>query len=209
MVWFLVDDNLAFHKKVTSAGNAAMGCWVRAGAWATHNGTDGFIPDHMARQIGTMSQWTSLVTSGLAERQIGGYLYHDWFDVQPSKACVDQRRKRERERKAEQRKRKNVPGGVPADVPTPSPPTPPPPPARGGGVNSPARAREAPSGATSAESARAASTPQFNQFQEIANCDLCDDDGRKPNGMVCDHIDRRFTNAHGLKNVRETMGWKT
>src|SRR5215472_9204370 len=150
MVWFLVDDNLAFHKKVTSAGNAAMGCWVRAGAWATHNGTDGFIPDHMARQIGTMSQWTSLVTSGLAERQIGGYLYHDWFDVQPSKACVDQRRKRERERKAEQRKRKNVPGGVPADVPggvpadvpTPSPPTPPPPPARGGGVNSPPRGAE-------------------------------------------------------------------
>jgi len=66
-------------------------------------------------------------------------------------------------------------------------------------------AREAAAGAaTSADGARGASI-----YQQIANCDLCDDDGRKPNGMVCDHIDRRFTAAHGSKQVHEQMGWKT
>lgn len=38
MVWFLVDDNLAFHDKVTKAGNAAMGAWVRADEQEIENG---------------------------------------------------------------------------------------------------------------------------------------------------------------------------
>ena len=86
--------------------------------------------------------------------------------------------------------------------PTPLPPTPPHPTVGGGVIN--ARAREA-GAATSADGARGAHSDPW----AIANCDLCDDDGRKPNGMVCDHIDRRFTAAHGSKQIREQMGWKT
>ena len=34
MAWFKVDDKLAFHPKVLTAGNTAIGLWVRAGAWS-------------------------------------------------------------------------------------------------------------------------------------------------------------------------------
>ena len=40
MVWFLVDDNVTFHKKVMDAGNAAFGAWTRAGAWSAANLTN-------------------------------------------------------------------------------------------------------------------------------------------------------------------------
>ena len=41
MTWFRVDDTLAMHPKVYAAGNAAMGLWVRAGAWSMQQLTDG------------------------------------------------------------------------------------------------------------------------------------------------------------------------
>ena len=51
MVWFLVDDNVTFHKKVMDAGNAAFGAWTRAGAWSAANLTNGFIPCRIAYRI--------------------------------------------------------------------------------------------------------------------------------------------------------------
>jgi len=206
VVWFLVDDNLTFHKKVTTAGNAAMGCWVRAGAWSTSSLTDGFIPAQIARAIGTVSQWDKLVNAGLIECVDGGYLFHDWTHKQPSKRDIEERRERDRQRKAEQRKRENVTTDVTPPVrelprarPHPTPPT-------MGGLGN-ATHDKPPGAATSAPGARGAPRKP-DPLLEIADCDLCDDEGRKPNGMVCDHIDRRFTAAHGSKNVRETMGWK-
>jgi hypothetical protein len=64
MPWFRVDDNLAFHAKAIAAGNAAMGLWVRAGAWAMQQLTDGEIPRHMAQQMGTRGEIKRLVDSG-------------------------------------------------------------------------------------------------------------------------------------------------
>jgi hypothetical protein len=216
MVWFLVDDNLTFHKKVTAAGNAAMGVWVRAGAWSAANLTDGYVPSGIVSKFGRSSDVNRLITSGLWSRVTDGYQFHDWNDIQPTSEQIKQRREQARQRTEQQRSRPavtrdkaDVTRDVTRDLTRARPMAAP----YGAAAPAPvgARAREpAPSAATSAESARGA-PPQTNKYDwtAIPNCDLCDDEGRKPNGIICDHIDRRFTNARGAKQVRETMGWKT
>lgn len=81
-----MDDNLAFHTKTLAAGNAAMGLWVRAGAWARQTGSDGFIPDHAARQLGTKAQARALVEVGFWDRLPTGYAFHEWDERQPTAA---------------------------------------------------------------------------------------------------------------------------
>ena len=88
MPWFKVDDTLAFHTKTLAAGNAAMGLWVRAGAWSMQTLTDGFIPDSLARQLGTPKQARDLVAAGLWDKAPGGYQFHEWGDRQPTAADV-------------------------------------------------------------------------------------------------------------------------
>ena len=117
MVWFAVDDNLAFHPKVMEAGNAAMGLWVRAGAWSAANLTDGFVPTRIAMRLGSRNMCNSLVTSGLFDVVLGGYQFHDWEVRQPSKADVEKRREQERLRKRRQRDGTVVPLGHPRDDP--------------------------------------------------------------------------------------------
>lgn len=106
MTWFKVDDTLAFHHKTIEAGNAAMGLWVRAGAWSAQNLTDGFIPHAIARQLGTKSQISRLLTARLWAEQTGGYSFHEWGDRQPTKQDVEADREANRKRQAEHRKRK-------------------------------------------------------------------------------------------------------
>lgn len=88
MVWFKVDDTLAFHGKVVAAGNGAMGLWVRAGAWSMQQLTDGFIPDHIARQLGKPVEIQRLVGTVLWIAKDDGYLFHEWDQRQPSRAKV-------------------------------------------------------------------------------------------------------------------------
>src|SRR5690606_39065241 len=92
MVWFKVDDNLAFHHKVIAAGNPAIGLWVRAGSMCAQQLTDGFVPDHMILALGTPAQAKRLVTVGLWDRVKGGYTFHGWTERQPSKASVEAER---------------------------------------------------------------------------------------------------------------------
>lgn len=88
MPWFKVDDTLAFHSKVVIAGNAAMGLWVRAGAWSMQTLSDGFIPKQIATQIGTRTEVKRLVDAGLWIEKDEGYLFHEWNQRQPSRAKV-------------------------------------------------------------------------------------------------------------------------
>lgn len=92
MPYFRVEDTLAFHHKSVAAGNAAMGLWVRAGAWSMHSLTNGFIPDVMARQLGTPRQAKSLVEAGLWDRLPSGYAFHEWDGRNPSKDDVQHMR---------------------------------------------------------------------------------------------------------------------
>lgn len=108
MPWFRVDDNLGFHHKVIAAGNPAMGLWVRAGSVSASQLTDGFVPDHMVRSLGTVAQAKRLVEVGLWARVKGGYTFHEWDERQPRRADVEAERAaaKERMRAARERKRK-------------------------------------------------------------------------------------------------------
>lgn len=88
MPWFKVDDTLPFHDKVIAAGNAAMGLWVRAGAWSMQQLTDGWIPARIAHQLGTRREANRLCDAGLWEEKDGGYTFHEWNQRQPSRAKV-------------------------------------------------------------------------------------------------------------------------
>lgn len=93
MAWFRVDDALSDHPKVLAAGNAAMGLWVRAGAWSMKHLTDGFIPETVAALLGTPREVRALVASGLWVSAEGGYRFHAWDGRQPTKEEVEERRR--------------------------------------------------------------------------------------------------------------------
>ena len=98
MPWFKVDDTLSFHAKTIAAGNAAMGLWVRAGAWSMQTLSDGFIPAHVARQMGTRGEARRLVEAGLWDEKDDGYIFHEWNQRQPSRAKVQSDREANAER---------------------------------------------------------------------------------------------------------------
>jgi len=97
MVWFKVDDTLAFHEKAVRAGNPAMGLWVRAGSWCAQMLTEGFVPDHMVATLGTKAQAKALTDAGLWVREDDGYRFHEWLNYNPTAEEVraEQARKHE------------------------------------------------------------------------------------------------------------------
>lgn len=97
MAWFQVDDQLAMHRKVCEAGNAAMGLWVRAGAWSMANLTEGFVSKPAAKTLGTASQAKALVSSGLWVEVEGGYQFHEWGARQLSAEQIAERRRKRAE----------------------------------------------------------------------------------------------------------------
>lgn len=98
MPWFKVDDTFAFHAKTLIAGNPAIGLWVRAGAWSMQTLSDGFVPEHVARQLGKPAEIRRLVESGLWLPDEAGYRFHEWAERQPSKDEVLQNRESGRRR---------------------------------------------------------------------------------------------------------------
>lgn len=116
MTWFLVDDNLTFHRKVIAAGNAAMGLWVRAGAQAARELSDGYVPKSMANQLGTRPQIAALIRVGLWRDVDGGYEFHDWLDINDSRERVQEKRRSNRDRQSRFRERNALPDEVKAPV---------------------------------------------------------------------------------------------
>lgn len=107
MTWYKVDDTLPFHTKTMMAGNAAMGLWVRAGAWSMQTLSDGHVPAQMARTMGTPREIAALVSAGFWHEVEGGYDFHDWAKVQRTKEQVedDRHAAAERQRKTREAKR--------------------------------------------------------------------------------------------------------
>lgn len=66
------------------AGNAAVGAWVRMGAWCSDHLTDGHIPDAVATMIATSDQLEALHTVGLLASTEAGWQIPDWLDFNPS-----------------------------------------------------------------------------------------------------------------------------
>lgn len=127
MAWFKVDDGFYDHPKLDRLPNAAVGLWVKAGAWCSKHETDGVIPASRVKALkGTTSQISSLIRCGLwveteSESGAKAYSFRDWFDYQPSRKERQEERAMWREKKRESRRRKmanqlerrNVPRGVP------------------------------------------------------------------------------------------------
>lgn len=100
IAWFKVDDQLAFHPKAATAGNAAMGLWVRAGSYASAHLTDGFIASAIALAMANECDADALVNVGLWDRVDGGYQFHGWDEWQPD---AEEERIRREERSEKRR----------------------------------------------------------------------------------------------------------
>jgi hypothetical protein len=136
MPYFAVDDQITFHPKFIAAGNAAIGVWSRAGAWAKAHTTGGFVSEDVAHALGKKES-ARLVAVGLwvpAEHaKYGvGYAFHDWTHTagngteEEEKTRRDKERERARDRKRAQREREAAEGhrGSHAVTPPVVPPTP-------------------------------------------------------------------------------------
>lgn len=98
MAWFKVDDAAAFHPKIVKAGNAAIGAWVRLGAYCNAYHLDGRIEASRALDIGTQREIDSLVAVGLLHVVDGGYELHDYLKYQSSKEEIAKKREEARVR---------------------------------------------------------------------------------------------------------------
>jgi hypothetical protein len=103
MPWFRIDDTFADHPKVTAAGNAAAGLWVRCGTYSSRFLLDGHVPDEIVRRYGNRREVDKLVASRLWVPADGGYLMPDFLDYNPSAEQVKLDRKRAAEKKRRQR----------------------------------------------------------------------------------------------------------
>ncbi|MFL0393921.1 MULTISPECIES: mucin-2 [Streptomyces] len=121
MPWFKVDDTAHAHPKLLKAGNAALGLWVRCGAYAAQHLTEGTVPGVVAQLYGTAPQARKLVAAGLwhphghdctrcPQPPAGDYQIHDFLTYNPTRekteakrAAAAERQQRARERAAEQR----------------------------------------------------------------------------------------------------------
>ncbi|MEV5911096.1 hypothetical protein AB0M00_19610 [Streptomyces chartreusis] len=129
MPWFVVDDSAWSHPKVTAAGNAALGLWMRAGSYAAQHLTDGIVPGVVVGMCkGSPAQVRRLVEAGLwhehghtcphpkcAQPAPGDYYMHDYLaPYNPSRAEVLAKRERAAAKKRDHRARQ-----AQGDQPTP------------------------------------------------------------------------------------------
>lgn len=90
MPWFKIDDASHSHPKFMAAGNAALGLWLRCGAYSAQHLTEGYIPTAIAKAYGTPPQARKLVAVGLwhepghdcarCPQPSAGYVVHDFFE---------------------------------------------------------------------------------------------------------------------------------
>lgn len=98
MPWFKVDDHLATHPKVSKAGLAPMGLWVKAGSWCAQHLTNGFVPiESLLLLGGTRKHAEALVKADLWSAEPGGYQFRDWYDYQPTAEKVAELKEKRRE----------------------------------------------------------------------------------------------------------------
>lgn len=128
MPWFVVDDNAHSHPKMIAAGNAALGLWLRCGAYAAQHLTDGVVPGVIAKMYGSKPQIAKLVAAGLwhehghtcphqkcAQPGPGDFYIHDYLaPYNPARAEVERKRERAADKKRRQRAgapQRTPPGG--------------------------------------------------------------------------------------------------
>lgn len=87
MPWFKVDDSLPMSRKVIRIPRerraTALGLWVLAGAWSSHELTDGHVPGYAVDEWADPDVAADLVKVGLWDAVDDGYQFHDWEDYNP------------------------------------------------------------------------------------------------------------------------------
>jgi len=107
MAWVTVDDQVPRHHKMLTAGPAACWLWVCALAHCQSLLTDGFIADAALPMIGVPGAARvkrlaeTLVSVGLFERGVDGYIVHDYHQHNATAAEARLHRARISERRAE------------------------------------------------------------------------------------------------------------
>ena len=103
MPWFRIDDHFHHHPKVTRAGNAAVGLWVRAGSYSSAYLTDGHVPLGAVREMGTKREIDALVEARLWVPNGDGFVLPDFAEYNYSAEQVLAERAKTRARTAKYR----------------------------------------------------------------------------------------------------------
>lgn len=106
MAWFRIDDTLGTHPKARAAGLAAMGLWTLAGSWASQQLTDGHVPEWFVADLKASRHAAKLVEVGLWHPSPeGGWVFHEWAEMNPTRAEVEEKREAARKRMRDLRAR--------------------------------------------------------------------------------------------------------
>lgn len=118
MPWFKIDDKAHSHPKWLTAGNAAIGLFVRTGSFSAQHLTEGIVPAAIAKLYGTPAQAARLVKAGLwhgsphtcprcPQPAAGDFVIHDFFEGgrNSTRAQVEDTRKRAAERQSKHREK--------------------------------------------------------------------------------------------------------
>lgn len=118
MSWVRFDDMFPIHRKVEGLSDAAFRLHAHAIFWCSRNETDGFIgteelvhaaprgmenPEAVVTEL--VTELTRYEDSRLWEETDGGWVIHDYLDYQPSKAQLNEERKKNAVRQARFRAR--------------------------------------------------------------------------------------------------------
>lgn len=100
MSWARLDDGFHDHPKVIGVDLSAIGLFTVCLTWSCKQGTDGFVPTHVAERLSdhTPSFVSELLRTGLFEERDGGYYIHDFLDYNPPSKAREVKRKLAKQR---------------------------------------------------------------------------------------------------------------
>ena len=118
--WFKVDDTLHAHPKARRAGKSAMGLWALAGSYCMAYKLDGQIDSEWIATQRGRAEAVKLCAAKFWHANGHdceecpqpldplGFVFHDWFDNQPSAEEIERDREatRDRQRKSREKRRK-------------------------------------------------------------------------------------------------------
>lgn len=126
MTWAKIDDQLHAHRKVKKAWKAhrgSLGLHLLAMSYCAGHLTDGLVDDEFVEEKlpndrERVAITDALVAAGLWGREDDGWRINDWLDFNPSRADVEERRRRDADRKATRRRGESTkrPRGHAADT---------------------------------------------------------------------------------------------
>lgn len=103
MSWAKLDDQLHSNEKWLDLSLAARGLWSTCLSWVADKETDGAVSRSVVRLHGG-AQWeelsNELVATGMWDVTEAGWQFHDYLDYNPSKAELEEERRKAAERKA-------------------------------------------------------------------------------------------------------------